>query len=81
MNGVSVDEKTIADIFAGEEKYVVPLYQREYAWTDYEVGRLLADICSPGASFSASGSFPAHFYWYLIFIAFLFLPIVQMSSH
>ena len=44
MNGVSVDEKTIADIFAGEEKYVVPLYQREYAWTDYEVGRLLADI-------------------------------------
>lgn len=36
---------------------------------------------SPGASFSASGSFPAHFYWYLIFIAFLFLPIVQMSSH
>ena len=44
MNGVSVEEKTIADIFAGEEKYVVPLYQREYAWTDHEVGRLLADI-------------------------------------
>ena len=44
MNGVSVEEKTIADIFAGEEKYVVPLYQREYAWTDHEVGRLLADM-------------------------------------
>ena len=44
MNGVSVEEKTIADIFAGEEKYVVPLYQREYAWTECEVGRLLADI-------------------------------------
>ena len=44
MNGVSVEEKTITDIFAGEEKYVVPLYQREYAWTDHEVGRLLADI-------------------------------------
>ena len=44
MNGVSVEEKTIADIFAGDEKYVVPLYQREYAWTDHEVGRLLADI-------------------------------------
>ena len=44
MNGVSVEEKTVADIFAGEEKYVVPLYQREYAWTDHEIGRLLADI-------------------------------------
>ena len=44
MNGVSVEEKKIVDIFAGEEKYVVPLYQREYAWTDHEVGRLLADM-------------------------------------
>lgn len=44
MNGVSVEEKTINDIFAGEKKYVVPLYQREYAWTECEVGRLLADI-------------------------------------
>ena len=44
MSGVFVEEKTIADIFAGEKKYVVPLYQREYAWTDHEVGRLLADI-------------------------------------
>ena len=44
MNGVSVEEKTVADIFAGKEKYVVPLYQREYAWTDHEVGRLLGDI-------------------------------------
>lgn len=44
MNGVSVAEKTIEDIFVGENGYVVPLYQREYAWTDHEVGRLLADI-------------------------------------
>lgn len=44
MNGVSVEEKTINDIFAGKKKYVVPLYQREYAWTECEVGRLLSDI-------------------------------------
>lgn len=44
MNGVSVEEKTVGNIFKGGERYVVPLYQREYAWTDREVGRLLSDI-------------------------------------
>jgi len=44
MNDVSVEEKTILDIFNGNEHYTVPIYQREYAWTEYEVGRLLADI-------------------------------------
>lgn len=44
MNKVSVEEKSIGDIFNGNEKYAVPLYQREYAWTDHEIGRLLSDI-------------------------------------
>lgn len=44
MNDVSVLEKTVGEIFAGKEHYAIPLYQREYAWTEYEVRRLLADI-------------------------------------
>lgn len=44
MSEVSVEEKSVGEVFNGGKKYVVPLYQREYAWTDHEVGRLLADI-------------------------------------
>jgi hypothetical protein len=44
MNEVQVQEKTVRDIFAGREHYVIPRYQREYAWTKDEVGRLLADV-------------------------------------
>lgn len=34
--------KTIAAIF--EDKYVVPLYQRNFAWTKFEIEQLLQDI-------------------------------------
>lgn len=35
--------KTIAQIW--ENKYVVPLYQRNFAWTEEQIGQLLQDIC------------------------------------
>lgn len=34
--------KTIAQIW--ENKYVVPLYQRNFAWTEEQIGQLLQDI-------------------------------------
>ena len=34
--------KTIAQIW--EDKYVVPLYQRNFAWTEEQIGQLLQDI-------------------------------------
>ena len=37
---------TISDLFNGENKcnYIIPIYQRNYAWGDYEISSLLQDI-------------------------------------
>ena len=34
--------KTIAQIW--EAKYVVPLYQRNFSWTEEQIGQLLQDL-------------------------------------
>ena len=34
--------KTLADIFA--DKYIIPLYQRNFAWRKEEIQQLLQDI-------------------------------------
>ena len=34
--------KTIAQIW--EDKYVVPLYQRNFAWGEEQIGQLIQDI-------------------------------------
>ena len=46
IEGLSVyDEKRHTTIFCGaKEKYVIPLYQRAYAWTDTEIEQLIDDI-------------------------------------
>ena len=42
MNNEHSLNKTIAQIW--EDKYVVPLYQRNFAWTEEQIGQLLQDI-------------------------------------
>ena len=35
---------TISDLFNGENKYIIPIYQRNYAWGSDEISSLLQDI-------------------------------------
>lgn len=42
MNDEQPLNKTIAQVW--EDKYVVPLYQRNFAWTEEQIGQLLQDI-------------------------------------
>ena len=46
IEGLTVyDEKRHTTIFcSAKEKYVIPLYQRAYAWTDTEIEQLIDDI-------------------------------------
>lgn len=41
MSNMSLD-KTIGEVW--NDEYVVPLYQRNFAWTDTQIGQLLQDI-------------------------------------
>ena len=50
-NSKLIDELTVYDakshttLFCnGKERYVIPLYQRAYAWTDVEIEQLIDDI-------------------------------------
>ena len=50
-NSKLIDELTVYDaenhttLFCNEkERYVIPLYQRAYAWTDVEIEQLIDDI-------------------------------------
>lgn len=36
--------KTVTELFGGEYKYIVPLYQRNFAWGDAEITQLLQDL-------------------------------------
>ena len=42
MNKEQSLNKTIAQIW--EDKYVVPLYQRNFAWGEEQIGQLIQDI-------------------------------------
>ena len=42
MNDIEQLNKTIGEVL--QESYVVPLYQRNYAWTEDQIGQLLQDI-------------------------------------
>lgn len=43
----SIQELSLGDLLEGmETKYSIPRYQREYAWSDYEIERLLIDLWS-----------------------------------
>ncbi|OOS24726.1 DUF262 domain-containing protein [Moraxella pluranimalium] len=35
---------SIKELFEAQDKYIIPIYQRNYAWTDTEVGQLIDDI-------------------------------------
>lgn len=35
---------SINGLFKAQDKYIIPIYQRNYAWTDTEVGQLIDDI-------------------------------------
>lgn len=37
-------EKRISEVLLSEDKYIVPLYQREFAWTEDEIQQLIEDI-------------------------------------
>lgn len=39
-----ITELKVTELFAGTDKYIIPLYQRAYAWTDKEIGQLIDDI-------------------------------------
>lgn len=43
----SIQELSLGDLLEGmETKYSIPRYQREYAWSNYEIERLLIDLWS-----------------------------------
>lgn len=37
-------QKTVGELFNGVYQYIVPLYQRNFAWTDEEISQLMRDI-------------------------------------
>ena len=40
-----IDDQTSGNIFTSEERqYIIPLYQREYAWGEKQIVRLIEDI-------------------------------------
>ncbi len=58
IEGLAVyDEKLHTTIFcSAKEKYVIPLYQRAYAWTDTEIEQLIDDIVEHNGDWYYIGS-------------------------
>lgn len=45
MSKLTIDQKTIKDLFSAKKtNFLIPDYQRPYAWTDVECGTLWNDI-------------------------------------
>lgn len=44
MNRNSVQYFTIKDLLGSDDQYVIPIYQRPYAWTNKEITQLIQDI-------------------------------------
>lgn len=57
---LKVYETTKKNIFNNSEKYVVPLYQRAYAWSDDEINQLIEDICGNESENYYIGSLIVH---------------------
>lgn len=43
-NPEDIKELTITQLLNGEDKYVIPIYQRNYAWEENEIEQLLQDV-------------------------------------
>nr|MBA2599850.1 DUF262 domain-containing protein [Actinomycetota bacterium] len=41
---MQVSESTLKELIEGEKQFQVPLYQRQYSWSDAELGQLWDDI-------------------------------------
>lgn len=41
----------LSELFSTGEKYIVPIYQRNYAWTNFEIEQLIDDICSASGKY------------------------------
>ena len=57
---LKVYETTKKNIFNNSDKYVVPLYQRAYAWSDDEINQLIEDICGNESENYYIGSLIVH---------------------
>ena len=44
MNRNSVQYFTIKELLGSDDQYVIPIYQRPYAWTNKEITQLIQDI-------------------------------------
>lgn len=40
----SIERRSLHDLFRGNRVYVIPTYQRDYSWDDYNAGRLWKDL-------------------------------------
>ncbi|HRG63659.1 MAG TPA: DUF262 domain-containing HNH endonuclease family protein [Burkholderiales bacterium] len=49
-NSNDVKELTIEDLFNGTDHYLIPPYQRNYAWREPEIGQLIQDIIDQSKS-------------------------------
>ena len=48
------EDKSLSDIFTGQEKYKIPRYQRPYSWTTDEVSDLWNDLKEEDSTFLGS---------------------------
>src|SRR3989338_2051006 len=48
------EDKSLSDIFTGQEKYKIPRYQRPYSWTTDEVSDLWNDLIEEESAFLGS---------------------------
>lgn len=44
INNADLKELTIKELLDGKDRYVIPIYQRNYAWEEKEIEQLLQDI-------------------------------------
>ena len=54
-------EMTLKPIIEGEKQYLVPLYQRTYAWKRIHLERLWADILAQADALRDGTASPGHF--------------------
>ncbi|TLG73851.1 DUF262 domain-containing protein [Culicoidibacter larvae] len=47
---MKAEDRSIERIFSKETRYIIPRYQREYAWTNKEVKKLVEDIVSASSN-------------------------------
>ena len=40
----SINEFSVQNLLSGSDTYVVPMYQRNYAWGEAEINQLIQDV-------------------------------------